>query len=89
MGEPIGYGDVEQSLVNIFQEVIGTESVADLKTLSQESCLRWDSMAHLLLLERISTHFGFVISFDDAIGMQSYIQIKKFVLWNLSSMDKN
>jgi len=64
--------DIETALEEIFREILEipeTEEVIDLKMLETE---KWDSLAQVLIISAIETHFGLRMSAKDFATITSF-----------------
>ena len=64
--------DIETTLEEIFREILEipeTEEVIDLKMLETE---KWDSLAQVLIISAIETHFGLRMSAKDFATITSF-----------------
>ena len=69
----------ENTIKNIFCEVIGipVESVTD--TLAYNSCEQWDSLKHLQMVAMFEESFDIEIEMDDIIAMETYGKVKEIL----------
>ena len=64
--------DIETTLEEIFREILEipeTEEVIDLKMLETE---KWDSLAQVLIISAIETHFGLRMAAKDFATITSF-----------------
>jgi acyl carrier protein len=70
----------ENTIKNIFCEVLGI-TVADVKdTLAYNSCVQWDSLKHLQMVAMLEETFDIEIDMDDIIAMENYAKVKEILL---------
>jgi len=69
----------ENTIKNIFCEVLGI-SVADVTdTLAYNSCVQWDSLKHLQMVAMLEETFDIEIDMDDIIAMENYAKVKEIL----------
>ena len=68
---------MEDRILEIMKDVFGTEDID--RTVSQKSCEKWDSLAHLNLIVELETEFG--VSFEpEEIGeMTNFDKVCEFL----------
>tara|TARA_Y100000589_G_scaffold323140_1_gene357221 strand:- start:124 stop:372 length:249 start_codon:yes stop_codon:yes gene_type:complete len=69
----------QAKLINIFNESFEIENIEEIKNLSTENCLTWDSLATVSLIASISSEFSIVISPDEFEMFTSYKNIEKIL----------
>ncbi|MFZ1127625.1 acyl carrier protein [Methanoregula sp.] len=69
----------EDTIKNIFCEVLGipVEEVTD--TLAYNSCAQWDSLKHLQMVAMFEERFGIEIDMDDIIAMENYGKVREIL----------
>jgi acyl carrier protein len=69
----------ENTIKNIFCEVIGIpeESVTD--ALAYNSCEQWDSLKHLQMVAMFEERFDIEIEMDDIIAMETFGKVKEIL----------
>jgi len=69
----------ENTVKNIFCEVLGI-SVADVTdSLAYNSCVQWDSLKHLQMVAMLEETFDIEIDMDDIIAMENYAKVKEIL----------
>lgn len=69
----------ENTIKNIFCEVLGIPAQEVTDTLAYNSCVQWDSLKHLQLVAMIEETFGIEIEMDDIIAMETYGKVKEIL----------
>ena len=69
----------QTKLINIFNETFEIENIEEIKNLSIENCLTWDSLATVSLIASISSEFSIVISPEEFEMFTSYKKIEKIL----------
>jgi acyl carrier protein len=69
----------ENTIKNIFCEVMGipAESVTD--DLAYNSCEQWDSLKHLQMVAMFEESFDIEIEMDDIIAMETFGKVKEIL----------
>ena len=66
-------------LINIFQDTFQIENIEEIKNLSRENFLKWDSLASVSLIATISSEFSIDISPEEFEMFSSYENIEKLL----------
>lgn len=69
----------ENTLKNIFSEMLGIPAQDVTDSLSYNSCPQWDSLKHLQIVAKIEMVFGIEIEMDDIIAMENYGKVKEIL----------
>ena len=73
----------ENTIKNIFSEVLGISAEEVTDALAYNSCAQWDSLKHLQLVAMFEETFGIEIDMDDIIAMENYGKVKEILQKNL------
>lgn len=74
----------ENTIRNIFCEVLGIPPAEVTDTLAYNSCVQWDSLKHLQIVAMLEEHFRIEIDMDDIIAMENYAKVKEILRKYLS-----
>lgn len=69
----------EDTIKNIFCEVLGLPAQNITDTLAYNSCEQWDSLKHLQIVAMFEESFGIEIDMDDIIAMETYGKVKEIL----------
>ena len=69
----------ENTIKNIFCEVLGIPAEEVTDTLAYNSCVQWDSLKHLQLVAMFEEKFDIEIDMDDIIAMENYGKVKEIL----------
>ncbi|MDD1687184.1 acyl carrier protein [Methanoregula sp.] len=69
----------EDTIKNIFCEVLGLPAQNVTDTLAYNSCEQWDSLKHLQIVAMFEESFGIEIDMDDIIAMETYGKVKEIL----------
>jgi acyl carrier protein len=69
----------ENTIKNIFCEVLGVSAADVTDTLAYNSCEQWDSLKHLQMVAMFEETFDIEIDMDDIIAMENYGKVKEIL----------
>jgi acyl carrier protein len=69
----------ENTIKNIFCEVLGIPATEVKDTLAYNSCIQWDSLKHLQIVAMLEENFTIEIEMDDIIAMENYGRVKEIL----------
>jgi len=69
----------ENTIKNIFCEVLGISVTDVTDTLAYNSCEQWDSLKHLQMVAMLEETFKIEIDMDDIIAMENYARVKEIL----------
>jgi acyl carrier protein len=69
----------ENSIKNIFCEVLGLPADAVNDALAYNSCEQWDSLKHLQMVAMFEENFDIEIEMDDIIAMETFGKVKEIL----------
>jgi acyl carrier protein len=69
----------ENTIKNIFREVLGIPAEEITDALAYNSCPQWDSLKHLQLVAMFEEKFDIEIDMDDIIAMENYGKVKEIL----------
>jgi len=69
----------ENTIKNIFCEVLGIPAADVTDTLAYNSCEQWDSLKHLQMVAMFEESFDIEIEMDDIIAMETYAKVKEIL----------
>ncbi|MEI7856144.1 MAG: acyl carrier protein [Methanomicrobiales archaeon] len=69
----------EDTIKNIFCEVLGISVMDVTDTLAYNSCIQWDSLKHLQMVAMLEETFKIEIDMDDIIAMENYARVKEIL----------
>jgi acyl carrier protein len=69
----------ENTIKNIFCEVLGIPAEDVIDTLAYNSCVQWDSLKHLQIVAMFEEKFDIEIDMDDIIAMENYGKVKEIL----------
>ena len=69
----------ENTIKNIFYEVLGIPAEEVTDALAYNSCVQWDSLKHLQLVAMFEEKFEIEIDMDDIIAMENYGKVKEIL----------
>lgn len=69
----------ENTIKNIFCEVLGIPAEAVTDALAYNSCEQWDSLKHLQMVAMFEEGFDIEIEMDDIIAMETYGKVKEIL----------
>ena len=69
----------ENTIKNIFCEVLGISATDVTDTLAYNSCVQWDSLKHLQIVAMLEETFKIEIDMDDIIAMENYARVKEIL----------
>jgi acyl carrier protein len=69
----------ENTIKNIFCEVLGISATEVTDTLAYNSCVQWDSLKHLQMVAMLEETFDIEIDMDDIIAMENYAKVKEIL----------
>lgn len=82
--------DNTEKLKLIFCEALGLEKDQVVSTLTYGSIKNWDSIAHLVLVNKLETQFDIMLDTMDTLDMSSFQKAKEILVkYNISfDLDK-
>jgi len=69
----------ENTIRNIFCEVLGLPPQDITDSLAYNSCEQWDSLKHLQIIAMFEERFGIEIEMDDIIAMETFGRVKEIL----------
>ena len=69
----------ENTIRNIFCEVLGLPAHDVTDALAYNSCEQWDSLKHLQIIAMFEESFGIEIDMDDIIAMETFGKVKEIL----------
>jgi len=64
--------DVEARLKNVFATVFDLPEEQVVRSLSPDTCMKWDSLYHIHLMSAIEETFGIVLTFEQQIEIMTF-----------------
>ena len=69
----------ENTIKNIFCEVMGVSAADVTDAFAYNSCIQWDSLKHLQMVAMFEETFKIEIDMDDIIAVENYARVKEIL----------
>lgn len=63
---------VQRTLVETFRKALGLPASTGVAMVRREDLAEWDSIGHMALVSAIEETFGFEMSFDEVLALDSF-----------------